>query len=421
MSARATVRAEPSTPSPIKQPHLAPPGVPRVDAIISDLNADCNLAIDTCDKSLTPSHRRERAKVDYQFARCDKISQILQHLYSKGGEGLLDTTLTHFRRESRAACRKWIYKPRADHDTLPSSSAPYKASTPGEQDELQEILVLILEQMREGLRSQPPDRPATRSRAASRGRDESTDSFAIPSRPSQPPRPKRPSNEGLESSPNKRLKERQLERDRVATAIDQVFARKKVGLDDPPSIFRQSSKPLNRSLYDDSANTSKASLVPSIFSDLAPLPASQSTVDPDTQEPNKRLRADFAPHPSTADSFAPSSGDIRALDESFSHFDEPGPEPESPLIKRHHEMGTGGQPVSSPWVTHREPPKTAPLELFTSPAHSTEYSDFSELLDVHIPEILAPPQSTALEDRLRNIWRRFIMLTSIFDYLLICH
>ncbi|OIW32897.1 hypothetical protein CONLIGDRAFT_569861 [Coniochaeta ligniaria NRRL 30616] len=353
MGPRATVRPEPSTP---KKPHSQ--GVARVDAIINDLNADYNLGIEICDKSLTPSHRRERAKIDNHFARSDKISRILQQIYYQAGEDSLGTALEAFHRESKAVCRKWIPKPRADRDTLPSSSSPCRATTPGEQNELQEILVYILEQLRQALRPGPT-------------RDGPTDDgFAIPSRPSQS-RSKRLSDEGLQGT-SKRVKERQLEPGHVATTLDKVPARKKVGRDDPPdlnprrSIFQDSSRSFNRSFYEASANTSKASLIPSIFSNVEnePLPASQSTVDPDTQEPKKpSARHGLAPLSSAADSFAPSSGDIRALDESFSHFAER--DGESPL---------------------------------------TEYSEFSGLLDIQMPDVFASLPSNPLEARLKNIW-----------------
>jgi hypothetical protein len=370
MSLRSSVRPEPSTPSPKKQLQ----GISRVDAIIESLNSGYNLGIEICDKTLTPSHRQERAKIDNQFARFDKISRTLQQLLIKGGEPFVNRALEAFHRESKAACRKWISKPRADWDTLPVSSLPCKAITPGEQNELQEILVDVLEQLRQRLRPDPI-------------RNERTDGFAIPSRPSQSStsRPKRPSNEGLESS-SKRVKEVD-ELGHVATVIDKVPARKKGGRDEPaPSIFQSNSRSLNRSFYDASASTSKASLVPSIFSnnDFDPLPASQSTVDPTNDEPKK------VPQSSIADSFAPSSGDILALDESFSHYAERG----------------GGSPLLA------EPPNQVPGNIASSPEHSTEYSDFPGLLDVQMPDtcIFAPLQSHPLEARLTNIWRRLFLL-----------
>lgn len=389
MSLRASARPEVSTPSPKKQVQ----GISRVDGIIEHLNSNYNLAIEICDKSLTPSHRRDRAKIDHQFARANKISCIFQQLLSKGGEPFVDSTLNAFHRESKAACRNWISKPRADWDTLPTSSLPYKASTPGEQNELQEILISILEQLRQRLRSEPVELPKSGTTAGTS--DGCADGFVIPSRPSQQlmSRSKRPSNEGLEG-PSKRVKD--LELGHVATAIDKVPARKKVGRGDPvPSIFKSNSRSLGRSSCDVSANTSKASLVPSIFSnnDFEPL-ASQSTVDPATDEPKKLLSLQGHPQSSIADSFAPSSGDIRALDESFSRYVE-----------------GGGEPPLSDQISDR---------IASSPQWSIQYPDISGLLDVRMQDVSAPPQAHPLEARLRNIWRRSSIVFACLASLVLC-
>lgn len=392
MSLGASARPAPSTPSPKKQVQ----GIARVDSIIQDLNSNYNLGIEICDKSLTPSHRRERARIDSQFARFDQISRILQQLVFRGGEPFVDRALKAFHRESKGACRNWIYKPKADCDILPTSHLPCKASTPGEQNELQEILIGILEQLRERLRPEPVALPSVQDAAGAR--DDSTDGFALPSRPSQQARPKRPSNDGLERS-SKRVKEADI--GYVATVIDKVPARKKVGRDDPvPSggNFQSNGRTLGRSLCDASANTSKASLVPSIFSnnDFEPLPASQSTVDPATDEPKKSFSLPGHPQSSTADSFAPSSGDIRALDESFSHYVE-----------------RGGEFPLSDQATRR---------IANSPQHGTEYSDISGLPDARTEDISAPGQGQAhpLEARLMNIWRRspmtFAYNASLVDF-----
>jgi hypothetical protein len=396
MSLRTAVRPEPSTPSPKKK--SLPNGPSRVDVIIKDLNAEYNLGIDLGDTNLTPSHRRERAKVDVHFAQCDRISRNLYFLYYQGGEGVLDKALHAFRRESKAACRNWISKPRADRDTLPSSSAPYKARTPGEQNELQEILVDVLDQVKELLQTDAIDS----------GQAERNDSFDIPSRPSQP-KPKRPSNDGLENS-SKRVKsqQRQPRPGQVTVAIDKVPARKKTHADiskEPrPSIFQNSSRSLNQSFYDASANTSKASLVPSIFSEIEFLPASQTTVDAGTQDRKKvSAREDVAHFSSTADSFAPSSGDIQALAESFSRFEDP--DAEEALFDDAANTGIGNE--------LRQTASRVGLERAKSPAPSTEYSEFSGLIDVQTPDVApqlaSPVQSTSLEARLKNIWRRLLL------------
>lgn len=149
MSLRSTARPEPSTP---KKDHLQ--GTTRVDAIIKELNTDYNLEIDSCDKSLTPSQRRNRATFDRRFARYDKIYQVFQQIYFQAGEDGLGTALDAFRREAKAACQTWISKPIGDPGTL-HPSAPCKASTRGEKNELEEILVDILDQLRKTLQPTP--------------------------------------------------------------------------------------------------------------------------------------------------------------------------------------------------------------------------------------------------------------------------
>ncbi|KAB5517511.1 RNA dependent RNA polymerase-domain-containing protein [Coniochaeta sp. 2T2.1] len=433
MTGRATGRPEPSTP-------VKNHGVARVEAFIEELNTDYNLGVELCDKTLTPAHRRERAKVDKQFARFDKISRILQHLYFRAEEGILTNVLEAFHREAKAACRKWIYKPRADHDTLPYSPAPCRATTPGEQNDLQEILVYILEQLKQTLQIRPLVLPKSKSITGATG-DEPPDSFDIPTRPSQSTRSKskRPSNEGLESSP-KRVRELQVEPVPVTTVIDKVPARTKVGPDDLPSIFAKPSlfqnsssksakRPVQRSFYELSANTSKASLVPSIFSntEFEPLPASQSTVDPGPSQPKKvpPPLADFVPVSSTAD-FAPSSADIRALDESFSRYAERGV---SPVFdeSREADAQTQARQWSANQVAQRRPSVGYP-ELASSPGHSTEYSDFSGLLDIHIPDAFPPLEleSDPLKGRLTSIWpktpkwHREAPLAVLWEFIRVC-
>lgn len=364
-------------------------GITRVDAIIQELNTDYNLEVESCDKSLTPRQRRNRATIQRRFARYDKIYQIFLQIYFQAGEDGLGTALDAFRREAKAAYQTWISKPRGDPDTL-HSSAPCKASTRGEQNELEEILVDILDQLRKTLQPTPIKLP--KPAAARDGRDEGSNSFAVPSRPSQP---KRPSIEGLEGS-SKRLKERQLEPGHAATAGDKLPARTNAACDDPPdanpgpSIFRDANRSFNHPSYVDSANTSKTSLMTSIFSSFGtkPLPSSQTTVN-GTQEPEK-TPGRVAP---AANAFAPSSRDGRAHDEL-------------PLSEQGHVVDADNE--TNQWVTNqssRRNPRQRSPELASSPGHGTDYSGFSALLDFQMPEIPAPP-STALEARLKNIWRR---------------
>lgn len=387
MSVTAPLRSEPSTPKK-KTPRSGPT---PVEDIIRQLNAKYNLGIDLYDKNLTPSHRRERAKVDIHFAQCDKIASKLQFLHYEGGQGILDKALDAFRRESRAACLKWISKPLGDRDTLPFSSEPRRASTPGEQNELQEILLQILEQLVLFLREIGGD-----GTEGERG-----DSSAIPSRPPQlKPKPKRPSNEGLENS-SKRVKsqQRQAQPSHVTAAIDKIPGRKINPEESMQSIFQQpSSRSLNRSFYNTSADTSKASLAQSVFSEVEALSPSQSTADPGSQNPKKpRLKVALRP-PSTVDSFPPSPGDIQALAESFSRFDEPEAEVEV-LNDRRPNVSAGKGPPRSPSQAH--------LQRISSPAHSSEYSSISGLLDAPLPDVTSEPQlsSSTLEARLKNIWR----------------
>lgn len=384
MSLRSTARPEPSTP---KKDHLQ--GTTRVDAIIKELNTDYNLEIDSCDKSLTPSQRRNRATFDRRFARYDKIYQVFQQIYFQAGEDGLGTALDAFRREAKAACQTWISKPIGDPGTL-HPSAPCKASTRGEKNELEEILVDILDQLRKTL--QPTPIKLRKPAAAPDGRDEGTNSFAVPSRPSQP---KRPSIDGLQGS-SKRLKERQLELSHSATTGDKFPARETVAFDDlpdvnpGPSIFRDANKSFNHPLYVESANTSKTSLMTSMFSSFGtkPVPSSQTTVN-GTQEPEK-TSGRVAP---AANAFAPSSRDGRAHDQL-------------PLSEQGHAVDADNE--TNQWVTNqcsRRRARQRSPELASSPGHGTDYSGFSELLDFQMPDNLEPP-STALEARLKNIWRR---------------
>jgi hypothetical protein len=393
MSLRAFGRPVPSTPARRNQIQ----GVPKADEIIATLNREYNLGLQFCDKSLTTSHRRERAKVDLEFARYDQIFHLLQQVVFKGGQRQVIRALHAFHREAKAACRNWKSKPGHDRGIITPSPLPHKASTPGEQSELQDIFLDILKQVRQTVLPLPTTLP--KSDTETHARDGVDNGFAIPSRPFQQATQKRTPDEALESPP-KRV--RVLAPDEIATAIDNVATRESSGRDNPSRAssisHRDARRPLGRSISDVSANTSNTSngsKVPSIFSSdsLEPLPISPSTLGACSRQSSEALPLlEYASQSPAGDTFAPSSADIIALNEALLRHVERGED--LTVSDRYADTHT---PDESGWPAARY---AADL-----PGRITDYTDCSGSFDQEMGEISPPVESSSLEARLTKVWR----------------
>jgi hypothetical protein len=115
-----------------------------VERVVRRLNDDYALGIEIPDPSLSPSRRKQLGEQDEQYGRWDRICRGIQFLYYQRGESL-DQALASFFNEAKAASLRWVPKPRADAGTLPSATRPPKAQTPGQQWNLQSILISVID------------------------------------------------------------------------------------------------------------------------------------------------------------------------------------------------------------------------------------------------------------------------------------
>jgi hypothetical protein len=408
----ASVRPDPSTPRRKRHPDWS------VKKILRDLNQEYNLGLDLRDTStLTPSARQERAKYDENFRRWSLIDAGVRFLLFKDANAW-QNALHGFRYEARAVSQNWIRKPLGDPDTLPSSAEIRKATRVGEQLQLQEKLLEFIDEAKQMLLAGSGPVSVIQS---------DRDSPAVHTRSTRS-RPKRPSTDNelvIELGTAKRVRSQARQQSNilpVSCSIDKVPIRQKVSFaqQHAPTL---SSRTLGQSFYNQSANTSKSSFQPSIFSaDNNGFPASQqtqTTVDSGSQQPQKESRRP-AP-PSSVDFFAPSPGDLLALDESFSRYeameDEVPTSPDDVPDKDPRPWGNNEPepelPTNATTLTNYTLRGRDDMEHATSPTLSTEYSSFSGLLDVQMPDIAPVPQPTVsdpLESRLKGIWRMFFVL-----------
>ncbi|KAL2128099.1 hypothetical protein VTI74DRAFT_9740 [Chaetomium olivicolor] len=135
----AAVPADPKTPQ--KKPLVV------VDTVIRKLNEDYSLGIGPTDRSLTPARRQQLCDQDEQYARWDRAWRGI-HVLCCRRDGSLDRALVSFFNEAKAMSLNWVPKPRSDPGTPPSSSDPPKAQTPGQQYQLQTLLLDVLESYR---------------------------------------------------------------------------------------------------------------------------------------------------------------------------------------------------------------------------------------------------------------------------------
>lgn len=395
-----------------------------VRAILGELNSKYNLDLEIRDSStLTPSARKERAAIDHDFRRWHHIEAGIRVLLSKD-ERAWQRCLHAFGFEARAASQGWIFKPFGDPDTLPSCADICKATTRGEQLQLQELLWESIDAARAMLQLGPTPAPARTALPDNTDRA-GRDGPAAHTRPT-PSRPKRPSTESelvieLETSPSKRFKSQLRQQDKqqaVTNSIDKVPIRTKVSFATPqaPSFSTShsamvSSKAMGKSFYDQSANTSKSSFQPSIFSadydEDSATQQTQTTVDSNSQR--LKLQTPKAPTPAADHSssafFSPTPGDLAALRESFSRHEQEAMEAEVATIPDEDMMDE-----EDPRRRVAQEPK---LELPTRPmALSTKNNKAPRVLDEmeHIISPLAavrPAINDTLQSRLIGIWRMF--------------
>ncbi|KAK3399196.1 RNA dependent RNA polymerase-domain-containing protein [Sordaria brevicollis] len=126
-----------------------------VEEIINRLNNEYNLGVQCIsDPSLTPHRRKELADGDEAYGRYDKINRALNFLYWRKDDSLKQAE-ANFLIVAKAESSRWVPKPYADLDTLPSSKEPPKAVTPDQQLNLQTLLIEVLSQYMPGANNTP--------------------------------------------------------------------------------------------------------------------------------------------------------------------------------------------------------------------------------------------------------------------------
>jgi hypothetical protein len=363
--------------------------------IVRDLNQAYNLGLRLDDsRTFTLSEAKDLARHDLNLQRCRQIEGGVRFLYYRGA---WDTALRAFRREARAVSQGWIHKPEADPDLLPSSTELFKAKTPGEQLELQDLLLEQVKQVIESVQASESAHAETPKSAVSPRTNGS--------------RSKRQSTELIVEIPagaSKRRKSQDVQPKTIAvySSIDKVPLRQKFTLARKESSALSAVTP-GRPFYDQSDNSSKSSLQPSIFSVAGNngLPASQqtqTTVGNDSQPKPKPFHQPDPP--SSFDLFAPSSGDIEALEVSFSR-----------LVEEQALEGTDDVPSEDPREWSQSEPELPTIhtrglardERGHSATISTKNSscDASPGDNTPVPELRTP---TPLDNRLKNVWRRLL-------------
>jgi hypothetical protein len=365
---------------------------------VRELNQEYNLGLHLGDpddtRTFTVNEAKDLARRDLNFQRWHQTVNDVRFLhYQRAWE----KALRAFRREAKAVSRDWIHKSGSDPDLLPSSAEPYQAKTLGEQVELQDLLLEQIKKVKDLVQA---------SGSAQAGPQES----AVPAR-ANGTRAKRQSTEltvEIPAGASKRRKSQgeQTKARAVFSSIDKIPIRQKVTLPRKKSSALSAIAP-GRSFYNQSENTSKSSFQPSIFSaagidGVQASQRTQTTVPNDSQPVSKLFRQPVPP--SSIDLFAPSSGDVEALEDSFSR-----------LVKEQALEDTDDVPSEDPreWAQFESEQPTIPRRdvaqdkggstvilstKYSSPAASQEETTF-------VPELRTP---TPLDTRLKGVWRRLL-------------
>ena len=314
-------------PAPVQGP--VTPRKPRdnpVEGYIHALNQDYGLSTQLPDPSQSPVRRKERAARDKTFARWDQICQGLHHLHYRR-DGSIEKVNRAFFYEAKARSQHW--PPPQNRDLVTSGDFP-RAVTPAQQRELEQLLVDVIAQVKSTPQRHGngpvvvPRADEFRGSTAIAVGDFAQDAATNPAEVSPPARTKRPPHDWYESS-SKRPRSRGLHPDDdgepagVYHALDNTPSRQRQGMPErreSPIPFRAGDFIPVAADRASSFNTSKQSIVPTLFSErtASTVQTSQSTLELSSQERKETLQQFFT---STSDDYPPSSGEIRALHESF--------------------------------------------------------------------------------------------------------
>ncbi|KAL2015359.1 hypothetical protein VTK56DRAFT_5756 [Thermocarpiscus australiensis] len=376
-----------------------------VDKVIQKLNSDYSLGIELPDRSLTPSRRKQLCAQDEQYARWDTICSGIRFLYYQR-DGSLEQAIDAFFNEAKAASQRWVPKPRADPGTLPSPTDPPRAQTPGQQWNLQTILIDVLDAFKIG---KTPVRLFPRLNAGLAGPSgpatltDDSDVSSIPESPGSAGS-KRSFNGDEHWENTKRLKGKASSQARppspalsFVSALDNVPTRQRPG---PVRAWGTQSLPDRKRHDADDAlsyhSTSFSSRHSTLFSERDG-PPTQSTLEASSQERKRAATAVIQKSTVAAHSSFQSSTSTAA--------------PQAlPVVTS--SRASSAQAFSA--ADQQAQPR--------SPSIGSTYSDFSDPSDIDIPDALVQPapgrrdemdevpvhgRQTVLQTRLQNIWPKF--------------
>ncbi|KAK4235595.1 hypothetical protein C8A03DRAFT_46294 [Achaetomium macrosporum] len=355
-----------------------------VERVIQKLNDDYGLGVELPDRTLTPHRHKELAQQDEEYGRWYRIYRGIHFLYHRR-DNSLDLALESFFNEAKAASLRWVPKPRADPNTLPSPRVPPKARTAGQQWNLQTILIEVLDSFKPHARSVPAlslarpgaDRvvgaggPATLSRPGYE-----SESSTLPDSPASTASKR--SFDGDSDQDFKRMRSREYLHMRdpspsptvLTSALDNVPSRRRLGrLPVDWSPERRQQDAVSRS----STDTSGSSRVSSLFSPRNGQQSNPITINGDTgqqrRSPNIVVPRPVLPTPPSSSSFTTARGSAVSNPPAF-------PQPTQ-------------QSCASP---------SSDVTLGNSPERLT--SDRTNSLD-------SLPMNPQLQSRLQNIWPKF--------------
>ncbi|KAJ9136867.1 RNA-dependent RNA polymerase [Pleurostoma richardsiae] len=303
------LRSAPDTPTKKKNPEF--------DRLIARLNDDYGLGIDLPDQTLSPSRQKSLLRSEAEH-RAHTIYQLLHFQFHSRESGALDRILDDFSHAAKVASQSWVRIPAGGPDTLPKTSKPPRASTDLQTVKLQNLMVAILKEAHPPIPLSRPFRSVKSGPAVLQQQSQARISTSpekattLPERSPSRLSSKRPSGDGIgDFDSSKRAKGQHCSDDsfqRVAKAIDRVPVRPKAS---------GSTALVN---VPDLGPTDESSELSAAFSvNDEPPPTSQTTVATSSHE--GKLPAVSNSRQFSQDSFAPSSGEIRAINESFSEYE----------------------------------------------------------------------------------------------------
>lgn len=334
---------------------------------IQSLNDDFHLCLSVPDPNLSPNRRKLQRRSQEQ-ENIDAIYSRAQYLYFKNPLHL-STCIDRFRSQAEGLLKEWVHKPHGDPDTTPTSTArstgPLRAWSlhkPKTRTTLQQVLL-------ETLNVDATNRPRNWSKRSS---DEFPDPNAKRSKfPNGPP------GEDVDDIPV-RTKAANPSTARPETEA----AGTSKDLYNPYNSAHQSH---SFSTVDRSAATSRLSFVQSVFS-AGEYDSSQATVPFGSSQKQSQ------------DLYPACTQEYEALDESFSKFEDA----RSDEVEAQSE-----EPDLPPFFSQVHDFQMRDPQCQNS--EGTVYSSIPDMTDLDIQTMVKPPTPLAisLDDRLKNIWRKF--------------